>query len=127
MNPKYATTGAIETIDRLLEIKAVMQAAIEEKVQGKEFKKNNEARVTLTVPSGNPCLELLQDHQFATEFFIVSALKIEEGDCDVCGCGEQLHIRCVPAAENTSPPVNSRWSLPALCGCSFLEVLLREL
>ena len=62
------------------EIKAVMQTAIEEKVQAKEFKKNNEASVTLTVPSSNPCLDLLKDHQFATEFFIVSELKIQEGD-----------------------------------------------
>ena len=65
VNPKYATTDAIETIDKLLEIKAVIQAGIEEKVQGKEFKKNNEASVTLTIPSCNPCVELLKDHQLS--------------------------------------------------------------
>ncbi|MDB4528041.1 isoleucine--tRNA ligase, partial [Akkermansiaceae bacterium] len=105
VNPKYATTGAIETIDKLLEIKAVMQAAIEEKVQGKEFKKNNEALVTLTVPSGNPYLELLQDHQFATEFFIVSALNIEEGDC-LSAVVEATSNPMCPRCRKYEPPVN---------------------
>ncbi|MCH1420883.1 MAG: class I tRNA ligase family protein, partial [Akkermansiaceae bacterium] len=105
VNPKYATTGAIETIDRLLEIKAVMQAAIEEKVQAKEFKKNNEASVTLTVPSGNPYLELLNDHQFASEFFIVSELKVEDGD-SLSAVAEATSYPMCPRCRKYEPPVN---------------------
>ncbi|MDB4535232.1 class I tRNA ligase family protein, partial [Akkermansiaceae bacterium] len=106
VNPKYATTDAIETIDRLLEIKAVMQAAIEEKVQGKEFKKNNEASVTLTIPSSNPCFELLKDHQFSSEFFIVSELKIEEGDVMSAAVERTSHPMC-PRCRKYEPAVNS--------------------
>ncbi|MDB4802097.1 class I tRNA ligase family protein, partial [Akkermansiaceae bacterium] len=106
VSPKYATTDAIETIDRLLEIKAVMQAAIEEKVQGKEFKKNNEASVTLTIPSSNPCFELLKDHQFSSEFFIVSELKIEEGDVMSAAVERTSHPMC-PRCRKYEPAVNS--------------------
>ena len=105
VNSKYATTGAIETIDKLLEIKAVMQAAIEEKVQAKEFKKNNEASVTLTVPSGNPYLELLNDHQFASEFFIVSELKVEEGEV-LSAVAEATSYPMCPRCRKYEPPVN---------------------
>jgi isoleucyl-tRNA synthetase len=105
VNSKYATTGAIETVDKLLEIKAVMQAAIEEKVQAKEFKKNNEASVTLTVPSGNPYLELLNDHQFASEFFIVSELKVEEGEV-LSAVAEATSYPMCPRCRKYEPPVN---------------------
>ncbi|MCH1499316.1 MAG: isoleucine--tRNA ligase, partial [Akkermansiaceae bacterium] len=105
VNSKYATTGAIETVDKLLEIKAVMQAAIEEKVQAKEFKKNNEASVTLTVPSGNPYLKLLNDHQFASEFFIVSELKVEEGEV-LSAVAEATSYPMCPRCRKYEPPVN---------------------
>jgi isoleucyl-tRNA synthetase len=105
VNSKYATTGAIETVDKLLEIKAVMQAAIEEKVQAKEFKKNNEASVTLTVPSGNPYLELLNDHKFASEFFIVSELKVEEGEV-LSAVAEATSYPMCPRCRKYEPPVN---------------------
>ena len=105
VNSKYATTGAIETVDKLLEIKAVMQAAIEEKVQAKEFKKNNEASVTLTVPSGNPYVELLNDHQFASEFFIVSELKVEEGEV-LSAVAEATSYPMCPRCRKYEPPVN---------------------
>lgn len=80
VNEKYAQKVAIDQVSKLLEIKAIIQTAIEQKVQTKEFKKNNEASILLTVPSGHPCLALLEDHQFATEFFIVSELKVAQGD-----------------------------------------------
>jgi isoleucyl-tRNA synthetase len=105
VNARYATTEAIETVEKLHEIKAVMQTAIEEKVQAKEFKKNNEASVTLAVPPGNPCLELLKDHQFATEFFIVSELKIEEGDSLAATVEATPHPMC-PRCRKYEPPVN---------------------
>ncbi len=71
-----------------------MQTAIEEKGQAKEFKKNNEASVTLTVPANHSCLDLLKDHEFATEFFIVSELKIEEGDSLSASVAQTPHEMC---------------------------------
>ena len=104
MNPKYATTSAIEQVNKLHEIKAVMQTAIEEKVQAKEFNKNNEASVTLTVPPNNPCLDLLKDHRFATEFFIVSELKVTEGEALAAAVEGTSHTMC-PRCRKYEPVV----------------------
>lgn len=105
VNAKYAGKGAIDQVNKLLEVKAVMQTAIEEKVQAKEFKKNNEASVTLTVPANHPSLDLLKNHQFATEFFIVSELKIEEGDSLSAVSEKTPHPMC-PRCRKYEPPVN---------------------
>lgn len=105
VNAKYAGKGAIDQVNKLLEVKAVMQTAIEEKVQAKEFKKNNEASVTLTVPANHPSLDLLKNHQFATEFFIVSELKIEEGDSLSAVAEKTPHPMC-PRCRKYEPPVN---------------------
>jgi len=105
VNAKYAGKGAIDQVNKLLEVKAVMQTAIEEKVQAKEFKKNNEASVTLTVPSNHPSLDFLKNHQFATEFFIVSELKIEEGDSLSAVAEKTPHPMC-PRCRKYEPPVN---------------------
>ncbi len=94
VNPKYAGTEAIEKVAKLLEVKAVMQTAIEEKVQAKEFKKNNEASVFLTVPANHPTLDLLKDHQFSTEFFIVSELHVTEGDAITATVAATGHAMC---------------------------------
>lgn len=102
---KYATTDAIETVNRLLEVKAVMQTAIEEKVQAKEFKKNNEALVHLTVPGNHPCLDRLRDHDFASEFFIVSELKVVEGDELAATAEKTSHPMC-PRCRRYEPPVD---------------------
>ena len=83
-----------------------MQTAIEQKVQAKEFKKNNEASVTLTVPAGNPCLDLLKDHQFATEFFIVSELKVEEGEALAASVEPTPHPMC-PRCRKYEPAVKT--------------------
>jgi isoleucyl-tRNA synthetase len=102
---KYATTDAIETVNRLLEVKAVMQTAIEEKVQAKEFKKNNEALVHLTVPGNHPCLDRLRDHDFASEFFIVSELKVVEGD-ELSATAEKTSHPMCPRCRRYEPPVD---------------------
>ncbi len=94
VNPKFAGSEATEKVAQLLEIRGIMQTAIEEKVQAKEFKKNNEASVTLTVPVNHSCLDLLKDHDFATEFFIVSELKITEGDSLSASVEHTPHAMC---------------------------------
>lgn len=94
VNAKFAGNEATNQITKLLEIRAIMQTAIEEKVQAKEFKKNNEASVALTVPANHSCLEILKNHEFATEFFIVSELKIVEGDALAATVEPTSHAMC---------------------------------
>ncbi|MEJ6578984.1 MAG: isoleucine--tRNA ligase [Akkermansiaceae bacterium] len=94
VNVKFAGTEATDQVAKLLEIRAIMQTAIEEKVQAKEFKKNNEASVTLTVPANHSCLEILKNHEFASEFFIVSELKIVEGDALSATVEPTSHAMC---------------------------------
>lgn len=79
VDAEFAPGEAIETVNALLEIRAVIQTAIEEQVQAKAFNKNNEADVTLTLPADHPCVELLNDRDFVTEFFILSKLTVENG------------------------------------------------
>ncbi|MBK1853461.1 isoleucine--tRNA ligase [Verrucomicrobiaceae bacterium 5K15] len=79
VDAEFAPGEAIETVNALLEIRAVIQTAIEEQVQAKAFNKNNEADVTLTLPADHPCAELLNDRDFVTEFFILSKLTVENG------------------------------------------------
>ena len=105
VNPKYAGTEAIKKVAKLLEVKAVMQTAIEEKVQAKEFKKNNEASVFLTVPANHPSLDLLKDHQFASEFFIVSEVNVTEGDSLTATVAATGHAMC-PRCRKYEPAVN---------------------
>ncbi|NWK56301.1 isoleucine--tRNA ligase [Verrucomicrobiaceae bacterium N1E253] len=71
---------AIAQVGSLLEIRAVIQTAIEKEVQAKLFNKNNEAEVTLTLPAGHPCSDLLADREFVTEFFILADLNVVEGE-----------------------------------------------
>jgi len=107
VNEKYAQKVAIDQVSKLLEIKAIIQTAIEQKVQTKEFKKNNEASILLTVPSGHPCLALLEDHQFATEFFIVSELKVAQGDGFSAVAELTAHPMC-PRCRKYEPPVDEQ-------------------
>jgi len=107
VNEKYAQKVAIDQVSKLLEIKAIIQTAIEQKVQTKEFKKNNEASILLTVPSGHPCLALLEDHQFATEFFIVSELKVAQGD-DFSAVAELTAHPMCPRCRKYEPPVDEQ-------------------
>ena len=72
-NPAFAPGEATKQAARLFEIKYVIQTAIEARVQAKEFTRNNEADVALTVPESDAALlPLLNDREFATEFFIIA-------------------------------------------------------
>ncbi len=68
-----------EKMSQLLEIRGVIQTAIEEQVKAKAFNKNNEAAVTLTVPADHGCSAELSNREFTTEFFILADIKLVEG------------------------------------------------
>lgn len=74
--------GLLPAFERLRQIRNVIQIAIEAQVKAKAFAKNNEAVVALTVPENETeqVLSLLQDKDFAKEFFIVSDLTVATGD-----------------------------------------------
>jgi len=78
-DPAFASGKATAQVNRLLEIRRVVQTAIEEQIQAKAFTKNNEAAVTLVVPARDPVYDLLRDRQFTTEFFIVADLDVSAG------------------------------------------------
>ncbi len=79
-NPAFVPGEATTQAERLFEIKYTIQTAIEARVQAKEFTRNNEADVTLTIPESDAALlPLLNDREFATEFFIIAGLSASVG------------------------------------------------
>jgi len=79
-NPAFVPGEASASVERLFRIKAVIQTAIEARIQAKEFTRNNEADVTLTICAADEdLLPLLNDRDFATEFFIVAGLTAVVG------------------------------------------------
>jgi len=80
-NPAFAPGDASKQATRLFEIKYAIQTAIEGRIQAKEFTRNNEADVSLTIPASDVALlEMLNDQEFATEFFIIAGLSATIGD-----------------------------------------------
>lgn len=94
LDPDFNSGEATEQIDMLLELRAIIQTAIEKEVQAKSFNKNNEADVTLTLPSGHPCRDLLADRDFVTEFFILADLRLEVGEQVVATAKATDHSMC---------------------------------
>jgi len=79
-NPAFAPGQASATVERLFRIKGVLQTAIESRIQAKEFTRNNEADVSLVISESDAdLLPLLNDREFATEFFIVANLTATTG------------------------------------------------
>lgn len=79
-NPAHAPGQATKDVERLFQIKAAMQTAIEAKIQAKEFTRNNEAAIALTLPESDSHLfEMLSNRDFATEFFIIAELSVATG------------------------------------------------
>jgi isoleucyl-tRNA synthetase len=79
-DPAFAPGEATRQVERLFQIRYAIQTAIEARIQAKEFTRNNEADVTLTVPAADePLLSLLQDRDFVTEFFIIANLSATVG------------------------------------------------
>jgi len=79
-DPAFAPSEATRQAERLFEIKYVIQTAIEAQVQAKAFTRNNEAEVALTIPESDAALlPLLNDRDFATEWFIIAGLTAQVG------------------------------------------------
>ena len=102
---RFGKGEATTLVDRLLEIRDTVQSAIEPLVQAKEFKKNNEAKVVLTVPANHPCLSLLEDPTFVKEFFIVAEVEVEQGDELKASASKSEHPMC-PRCRRYEPAVN---------------------
>ena len=92
-----------ESEDELPEANVVIQNAIESQVQAKVFNKNNEAAVELALPAGHGLCGLLGDREFATEFFILSDLKLAEGEGVSASASRTDHPMC-PRCRRYEPP-----------------------
>ena len=92
---------------RLLQIRGVIQVAIEEQIKAKTFNKNNEAVVKLTLPQNeeSAVMELLENTDFAKEFFIISDLQIERGDELSATAVKSAYAMC-PRCRRYEPAVN---------------------
>ena len=93
-DPDFQSGEAVAQIDMLLELRAVIQTAIEKEVQAKAFNKNNEAHVTLALPENHPSRELLTDRDFVTEFFILADLQLELGNEITAKAKATEHAMC---------------------------------
>jgi isoleucyl-tRNA synthetase len=97
-DPAFAPGAATRQVTRLFEIKYAIQTAIEARIQTKEFTRNNEADVTLTLPAADAeLLEMLNEREFATEFFIIASLRASLGEeLSATACKTELPLcpRC---------------------------------
>lgn len=71
---------SLEQVEALLEARHVIQKAIEDARQAKTIARNDEAVVTLTAPKDSVLHRLSDQSDTLTEFFIVSAVDVREGD-----------------------------------------------
>ena len=94
---------ATDEVDKLLDLREVIQNAIEVEVQAKVFNKNNEAAVELTLPADHELRELLSDRDFFTEFFIISDLKLVEGD-RISAKAKKTEYPMCPRCRRYEPP-----------------------
>jgi isoleucyl-tRNA synthetase len=103
----FAPGQTMGQVNRLFEIKYAIQTAIEGRIQAKEFTRNNEADVTLTVPATDaPLLEMLNDRAFATEFFIIAGLTATIGEELAATARKTDHSLC-PRCRKHEPLVAS--------------------
>lgn len=100
---RFAGREASAVVGELLELRGVIQTAIEEQVQAKAFAKNNEASVRLTLPPGHGARAHLAEREFTTEFFIVSDLGVEDGAEVTATAARTEHPMC-PRCRRYEPP-----------------------
>ena len=100
--------GLSATFARLQQIKSVIQIAIEAQIKLKAFNKNNEAVVHLTLPQDeDPAVaSLLEDAEFAKEFFIISELKLSRG-AELSATAEKTAHEMCPRCRRYEPAVDA--------------------
>ncbi|NNM29373.1 MAG: isoleucine--tRNA ligase, partial [Akkermansiaceae bacterium] len=98
-------------VEKLLEIRSVIQTAIEAEVKARTFSKNNEAAVELTLPADHPCRAVLADREFTREFFIVSDLVVREGADLAATAALTPHPMC-PRCRRYEPPASDEGLCP---------------
>jgi isoleucyl-tRNA synthetase len=106
-NPAFAPGEAMKPVTRLFELKHAIQTAIEARIQAKEFTRNNEADVRLTIPiSDGPLLALLNDRDFSTEFFIIASLTATLGD-ELSAAASKTELSLCPRCRKHEPLLQS--------------------
>ena len=106
-NPAFVPGEATKQATRLFEIKYAIQTSIEACIQAKEFTRNNEADVSLTLPESDAALlGLLNDRAFATEFFIIAGLTATMGEELTASARKTDHSLC-PRCRKHEPLVES--------------------
>jgi isoleucyl-tRNA synthetase len=106
-NPAFAPSQISKDVERLFQIKAVIQTAIEAKIQAKEFTRNNEAAISLTLPASDAhLLEKLSNRDFATEFFIIAELTVTEGT-ELAAAAAKTGLPLCPRCRKHEPVVES--------------------
>jgi isoleucyl-tRNA synthetase len=106
-NPVFAPGAISIAFERLFRIKAVVQTAIEARIQAKEFTRNNEADVSLTLPeSDRDLLLVLNDREFATEFFIVANLTATTG-AEMAASARKTDLPLCPRCRKHEPVLES--------------------
>jgi isoleucyl-tRNA synthetase len=106
-DPAFAPGEASKQADRLFEIKYIIQTANEARVQAKEFTRNNEADVTLTIPESDAALlPLLNDREFATEFFIIAGLSVTVGT-ELSASSRRTDLPLCPRCRKHEPVLES--------------------
>ena len=119
-DPDFAPGEATRQAERLFEIKYVIQTAIEARIQAKEFTRNNEADVVLTVPAEEAALlPLLNNRDFATEFFIIANLHATTGEC-LAATARMTDYQLCPRCRKHEPAVASGL-------CARCDDVLREI
>ena len=110
-DPAFTPGEATKQVARLFEIKYAIQTAIEGRIQAKEFTRNNEAEVDLTIPAADAAfLEMLNDREFATEFFIIAGLTVTAGE-SLTAAARKTDLSLCPRCRKHEPLVES-----GLCG-----------
>ncbi len=110
-NTAFAPGEATGQVNRLFEIKYAIQTAIEGRIQAKEFTRNNEADVALTIPANDAALlEMLNDRDFATEFFIIAGLTATVGG-ELAATARKTELCLCPRCRKHEPLLES-----GICG-----------
>ncbi len=76
----FSDNTATPVMDRLFELRYLIQTAIEPCIQAKEFARNNEAAIVLTLPENDPARAVIGDIEALKEIFIIAELEIRTGD-----------------------------------------------